>query len=240
MVKFTLQTLLYCLLAQIALAQKKVSIGLDLNIFQPNLNNIDKNSFSGYGHSVPDFTQKNCLGYAINGKVQIPIYKGVGIQTGLGLSKFQSQFHFNYIHPFTNWMVDENLNIKTIYFEIPLQLFYEITLSKKSSIIVSGGVSIRTLLNAKDNFNQIVIEEIFLTDAQNRYQKTLYSYRADLSYRYYIKSNQSVELGINFGKDNSFVKQKPISTEDFGFYKNLHASYYSQIGVSIRYFFHLL
>lgn len=219
-------------------AQKKITYGVGLDIFQTKLNNVDRENFSGYGHSVPGFKQNDRLGFGVNGIAHIPVYKGLGLETGLGLTRYQSQFNFKYYHSFSQQWMDEKFNIGLNYMRIPLNLYYDFSISKKSSIIISGGINFKLLLWADDNFDEIVFEEIGLPNTYKRYQHSILAYNANIAYQYKANNKNSFEIGLNLGKDfNAIAKNNPKYPENFGFYDNLHNATYSQYGISIKYFY---
>lgn len=220
-----------------AIAQKKISYGIGIDLFQTKLNNIDRESFSGYGHSVPDFTQSDKLGFGLNGLIRIPIYKTLGIETGLGFTRYSSHFHFQYKHFFTQSWVDARFNIGLQYIKVPFNFYYDFRLSKKSSFNVSCGMNIRLLLWVNDDLEETMVEEIGLPKKPKRYERILYGYSGSLSYRYNLNDKNRIELGLSFARDiNPMVNNKPKYPENFGFYANLHEATYSQFGIFLNYF----
>src|SRR5690625_1244519 len=91
-------------------AQKKFTYGVGVDIFQTKLNNVDRENFSGYGHSMPGFIQNDQLGFGATFLVQTPIYKNLSFETGLGITNFNSQFHFDYTHLITRDRKSTRLN----------------------------------------------------------------------------------------------------------------------------------
>src|SRR5690554_8022177 len=117
-------------------AQKKFTYGLGVDVFQTKLNNVDRENFSGYGHSMPGFTQNDQLGFGVIFLAQTPIYKNLSFETGLGITNFNSQFHFNYIDTFVGVIIpiDRKLNISLYYLNLPLKIAYNFPISPSSSI----------------------------------------------------------------------------------------------------------
>lgn len=232
-----LLVILSILIVENSFAQKKIIYGVGIDIFQTQLNNVDRENFSGYGHSVPYFTQKDRLGFGIKGIARMPIYKGLGVEGELEITRYQSQFHFEYRHVFSHLWMDHKFNIGLNYLRVPLNLYYDFRISSKSSILFSGGVSFKQLLWADDNFEKIMFEEINLPKIYNRYQCSILASQTSIAYQY--KSNKNTfEISFNIGKDfNSMAKNNSTFPENFGFYKNLHDATYSQYGLSLKYFF---
>ena len=217
-------------------AQKKFTYGVGVDIFQTKLNNVDRESLSDYGHSVPYFTQNDRLGLGINAMVRMPIYKGLGLETGLGLARYQSQFHFEYRHAFSQLWMDKKFNIGLNYLRMPLNLYYNFKISPKSSILISGGVNFKLLLWADDNFDKIVFEEVGLGKIYQRYNSTIINLLGNISYNYVLSKGAKIEIGLIVGQDISCItKRKPKAQAGFGFYRNLRNSHYSQYGLSIKY-----
>ncbi len=236
--KIIILTTILGLMTYSSVAQSKITYGVGVDVFQTKLNNVDRENFSGYGHSVPGFKQNDKLGFGVNGVVRIPVYKGLGIETGLGLARYQSLFHFEYYHSFSQQWMDEKLNIGLNYLRVPLNLYYNINVSKKSSIIISGGINMKVLLWANDNFDEIVFEEIGLPNVYKRYQSSILAYNAQVAYQYKASNKSRFEIGLNLGNDyNAMVKNNPKFPENFGFYANLHKAAYYQYGISLKYFF---
>src|SRR5690625_6461269 len=84
-------------------AQKKFTYGVGVDIFQTKLNNVDRENFSNYGHSMPGFIQNDQLGFGTTFLVQTPIYKILYFVKELGITYFISQFYFNYIIKITKY-----------------------------------------------------------------------------------------------------------------------------------------
>jgi hypothetical protein len=218
-------------------AQNKIRYGIGIDLFQTKLNNVDRETFNGYGHSVPDFTQNDKLGFGLNGLIRIAIYKRLGMETGLGFTRYSSQFHFQYNHFFTQRWVDAKFNIGLYYFKVPFNFYYDFRLSKKSSFNVSCGMNIKLLLWVNDDFEETMIEEIGLPKKSKRYEKIIYGYSGSLSYRYKLNNKNSFELGLHLGSHmNPVVNNHPSYPENFGFYANLRNANYSQYGLCLKYF----
>lgn len=158
----------------------------------------------------------------------------IGIETGLGLASYRSQFHFEYFHSFSQQWIDTQFNIGLNYLSAPLKLYYNRMVSNKSSIIISSGIHLKFLLWAEDNFDKIVFEKIGLPSVYSRYQSLVSTYYASIAYQYMSGNKNIFELSINVENDlNAIGKNDPI----FGFYANLRNATNSQFGISFKYCF---
>ncbi len=219
-----------------AFAQKKMTYGVGVDIFQTKLNNVDRENFSGYGHSVPGFTQNNQLGFGATFLVQTPIYKNLSFETGLGITNFNSQFHFKYIRQNTNDSVNTKLNISLFYAKAPLYLTYNLSLNKRSAISFSLGTDIRFLFLGDDNFQEIIYELINLGNPR-LYKILIFSPQISLGYSFKLKNNATIQLKGTGGLDLGKAMRPNNMIQGWGFYNNLFASHYTYYGLSLKYFF---
>lgn len=225
------------LVSTVSFAQK-ITYGIGMEVFQTKLNNVDRTNFVGYGHSVPDFTQTDGLGMGINAIVRVPVYKRWGIETGLGFTKYRSGFRFKYYQALSWQWMDVAFDIGLNSLKAPLNLFYDLRLTSRSSIVFCGGLDLKYLLWVNDNFDNIVFEDIGLPEPHKRYETLVYGYNATITFRYAFKNQKTLELGLNFAQDaNPVVNNRRSRADHYGFYRNLYDAYYSQIGVSMKYFF---
>jgi len=210
-------------------AQKKFTYGVGVDIFQTKLNNVDRENFSGYGHSMPGFIQNDQLGFGATFLVQTPIYKNLSFETGLGITNFNSQFHFKYIRKYTTDSVNTKLNISLFYVKVPLFITYNLPLNTQSAINFSLGVDLRFLFWEKDNYQEIIGEFINLPTA--RYNFFIPSINVKLGYtlnkKYRIETFAGIDLKKTVGKERGW----------WGFYKNLSTASYLNYGLSLKYFF---
>src|SRR5690554_279065 len=210
-------------------AQKKFTYGVGVDIFQTKLNNVDRENFSGYGHSMPGFTQNDQLGFGATFLAQTPIYKNLSFETGLGITNFNSQFHFNYIRKNTNDSVNMKLNISLFYAKVPIYLTYNLSLNKRSALSFSLGADLRFLFWEKDNYQEIIWEFIYLPRA--RYNFFIPSINVKLGYtlnkKYRIDTFIGIDIKNTVGKERGW----------WGFYENLSKASYQYYGLSLKYFF---
>src|SRR5690554_6209218 len=233
--KFTQRLLLIILLLHLSnmgiYAQKKITYGVGLDIFQTKLNNVDRENFSGYGHSVPGFKQNDKLGFGASFLASTPIYKNVSFETGLGITNFRSQFHFNYEHRFAGW-IDKKLNISLYYLKIPTRITYGIPINVKSKINFSLGAEMKFLLWGQDNYRDILYELVGFETSYNFFIPSVYT---AIGYSIKLKNAKKVQIEGYFGQDFTHAIGKERGF--WGFYKNLSIASYHNYGISIKYFF---
>jgi len=217
-------------------AQKKFTYGVGVDIFQTKLNNVDRENFSGRGHSVPYFTQNDRLGFGARFLAQIPIYKNLSLETGLGITNFNSQFHFNYVDTFVGVIIpiDRKLNISLYYLNLPLKIAYIFPLSSSSSIHASIGINSKFLIAHNDNYEKIIVELIGGQSGIQRYSRFVFSPQFNIGFSTKL-GKQIIRLDLMTGFDiGKFTDEK--KSWWFGFYQNLSTAHYSYYGLSLKYF----
>src|SRR5690606_37491148 len=130
------------------------------------LHNVDRENFSGYGQSVPGFIQNNRLGFGASFLINRKIKNRFSLETGLGITNFRTQFHFDYINQWNGRTVNETLYVSLFYAKIPLHFSYYFHVSNRSSTNVSLGADLRFLFFAHDNYQEIIYQLILLPTAR--------------------------------------------------------------------------
>lgn len=217
-------------------AQKKITYGVGIDIFQTKLNNVDRENFSGYGHSVPGFKQNDRLGFGATFLASKPIYKNLSFESGIGITNFRSQFHFNYIHSITNRLIDKKLNISLYYLKIPARITYYFPINVKSKINFSMGADIRCLFLGDDNFQETIYEHIYLGNPR-LYKILIFSPQISLGYSFKLKNDVAILLEGNGGIDLAKAMRPSNMIQGWGFYNNLFTAHYTYYGLSLKYFF---
>jgi hypothetical protein len=218
------------LLVSTLFAQKKITYGISLDIFQTKLNNVDRENFSGYGHSVPEFKQNDRLGFGLTFLASKPIYKNFSFETGLGGTNFNSQFLFRYYDQNRSDSVNTKFNISLYYLKIPLLISYNYPINSNSKLNFSIGADLRFLLLSNDNFDKI--NNYFINLGNNRYHLFIPSLITRIGYTANLKSNKRIRAEFFIGKDLN-----TIMTFRWGFYENLSTASYLNYGLSLQYFF---
>lgn len=230
--KTILLTSILGLMTYSSVAQSKITYGVGLDVFQTKLNNVDRENFNGYGHSVPGFTQNDHLGFGVNFLAQVPVYKNLSFESGLGICNFRSQFHFEYTHPITNHLVDEKLNISLYYLKVPIRVAYFLPLKIKSRFNFSLGADMKFLILGKDTYRDILYELVGFETSYNFFIPSIY---ANLGYSIKLNNEKKVQIEAHLGQDlkNTIGKERGF----WGFYKNLSSASYYNYGLSLKYFF---
>ncbi len=232
-------SLIFLMLSNVLLAQKKWQWGVGIDMFQTQLNNVDRENFSGYGHSVPGFTQNDRLGFGATFLMQCPIYKNLHFETGVGISNFRSQFKFDYIRNLAGISIpiDRQLDISLYYLRLPLFATYNLRLSPHSTINISLGVNTKFLFAHYDNYQKILVEFIGGQSGIYRYDRLIAAPEIRIGFSKQLNGQNSIRLESFYGFDTEkFVGNRGW----WGFYGNLSTAHYSYYGASLKYFFTLL
>lgn len=233
---------LFCLLALLAglyakplLAQHKINYGIRLGLFQTKLNHVDREHFSGYGYSAPGFIQNDRPGFTAHLLATKSIAKNISFETGLGVSTFRSQFHFDKLQH-VNRPTAPTLDIALYYLSVPLMFNYKIPLKRTAAFEVSLGPDIRCLLLGNDNYPEIIEEDIYLDGVRN-YKQLIISPQLAFGYSFRFNNDSQLRLAGNIGLDAQKAMRVKGVMSGWGFYSNLSTAYYTYYGLSINYFF---
>lgn len=241
--KFTQRLLLIILLLHLSnagtYAQKKITYGVGIDIFQTKLNNVDREHFSGRGHSVPGFEQNDQLGFGATYLASVPVFKNLAFETGLGITNFNSQFHFDYVDTFVGLTIpiDRKLNISLYYLNLPLKVAYNFPINPSSSIHASIGINSKFLFAYYDNYEKTIVEFIGGLSSIDRYRRLIFSPELSIGYSFKFNNERVIKFEITTSHDLNRMTSQKILKRSWGFYSNLQPAYYSNYGVRIKYFF---
>lgn len=222
------------LYAHCILAQKKITYGVGLDVFQSKLVNIDKENYSGHFLSVPYYKEKEPIyGLSPTIQVQYDINEKWHLMTGLGYIRHHSQFHFDYTD---NWnlKIETTLINKLHYLTIPILLNYNIWDNSKHSIDIGAGILNKVFIKAQSNFPDIIFEDMYVPLQGKSY---VLSSRIEMKYNFAFNSNSKASLLLFLSQDvTSYVSGVRIFQNTF-IHDNLGKSKYLFYGIGFRYFF---
>jgi hypothetical protein len=223
------------LFAYTAYAQNKTTYGIGLDVFQTRLHNVDRENYNGYGLSSPGFIQNDHMGLGTNFLIVFPINKKINLETGIGISLFRSQFHFDYTYQMPHREERYTLNIALFYAKLPLMLSYNVPIAPKLKLNIAGGFNTRILFASKDNYEDIIAT--FNGLPKTRYKLFIFSPQIALGYEHILKNKRKIRFEANAGYDlNNFTYSDSFILK-WGFYENLATANYGYYGMSIKYFF---
>lgn len=225
-------TICFVLIAPKGFAQKKITYGLGIDMFQAKLINIDKENYSGYFLSVPHYKEKTPIyGQSPTIQLQYDVNKKWHLLTGLGYIGHHSQFHFDYTDHW-GFKINDTLINKLHYLTIPILINYNVWNQSKSSIDIGAGVLNKVLIKAQSNFPDIIIEGMYIPLQGKNY---VLSSRIEMKYNLAFKNRSKASLLLFLSQDiTSYVSGVRIFQNTF-IHDNLGKSKYLFYGLGLRY-----
>lgn len=90
------------------------------------------------------------------------------------------------------------LKIQLSYLRIPLTVHYSVLKIKKSEINIYSGISLGMAIERKDNYQNIILEDILLPPAEKRYKNTDWAIPIGLNYKKELSSKIFANLGCEY------------------------------------------
>lgn len=127
------------------------------------------------------------------------------VTTGLEFSQQGQNINFK-----TNSSIPENNNVifktQLNYFRIPITIGYSILKFKKDELNINTGVSLGFVTKRVDNYQDIILEDILLPQAEKRYKDKDLAIPIGINYQRILTKQFSAIFGVEYlvGLTNSF------------------------------------
>jgi hypothetical protein len=153
----------------------------------------------------------------------------ISLATGLEYSQQGQNVNFNADSAFPP---NQILKIELNYARIPLTIDYSIFKMKKSELIVYSGISFGIAIKRKDNYQDIIPEQILLPPAEKRYKNKDWAIPVGLNYKSELTSKVFVNFGCEYlvGLTNAFSENGPST---FGVLSEFDNSRQSRLALNI-------
>jgi hypothetical protein len=174
------------------------------------------------------FSQVNKINISPSFRVRKPLSNRINIELGIGYLPISHSIQLNYNDPFPT----STLNINSHYLTIPIGLGYTLPVSKNSSFVAGLELNTGILLDASDNYQDIIFYDIALR--RKWYSKVVLNPLLFISYQNQLNHRDKIEFGFFISRSvNAFVQEDKA----WGFYHNLVSSRILRYGVQLKYFF---
>lgn len=209
----------------LSFCQTRIGIALKANtIFAEKISTEDFH----FGHSGKPFTQKKH--YSVNPYITLEreIYKKFSVQTGIGYNEENYSFRFLYVHQAMG-PVDRTFKLSAHYLSIPVLISRPIKLFRQLSLLPSVGFEHKLALASKNNYQDIIFEEVWII-------KDSYFRRFTLDAFLSLGLRNEFRSGAAF--DVSFFWRRGITgtfNGHIGFNKNLQTARGSFAGICAAY-----
>ncbi len=219
----------------ISIVHGQSKLGIQIEMGYNHLYGISSDTIVPYGFSGAENSAKK-IGYVSPSlRFRKAINNKVSIETGLGYLSLKHQIRLKYNYAFFQTYVDTTLQINLKYLSVPIICNYTTPISTNTSMIFSAGLNTGFLLSKKDNFEEIIFEEIAWIK-RDWYSKVVIAPCLSAAYQIGKKELGTMEIGLTaIGDVNSFVSQD----EGWGFYLNLQTARNLKYAIQLRYFFNL-
>lgn len=203
------------------MAQFKSGLGLEFSSF-----------LASPASKKANFSSQAKAGYGISIMKQFSLCKQWGIATGVGLSRFNTSFRYDYpsdVPEVVNgfWNVEAQLN----YIRVPVFATYELGLNSKSALNFSAGVNTRILISRQDKQDgNMLWAYVYLGED---YETTpIITPQIAVGYTRSFKNNTDLRLEAFAGQDaNNFVNRM------WKYRYGPGAGPMSSVGLNLRYSF---
>ncbi len=224
-----LVTICFVLIVPKGFAQKKFTYGVGLEFGYNHLTGVIAEELTHNGLSGNQFKQYSSASFSPFIYAQRNIINSHWmINFGLGYVGYHHYFDFKHQHRYDS-NINTSLKISWHYIQIPIALGYELKFNSHQSILFKMGPAVNILLKGKDNYLDIILEDIYVT-----YRKQPISFHGfgSIAYQHQLKNNALIQI-------SPFVKYelKAQHMLGWGFFKNLEKAKNLQIGFAVSYLF---
>jgi outer membrane protein with beta-barrel domain len=197
------------------------------------LRGISSDTIVPYGYSGAEYSVDDKFYASPSLRFRKNITSKISLETGLGYLPINQHIRLKYYYNLFRVNVDETLHIDLHYLSVPIACNYAIPVKNNSSFLLTAGFNTNFLISRKDNFQQIILEEIYFIK-RDWYTKVVFVPRLSAAYQTNVKDLGTAEIGLFVSRDfNPYVRKDKI----WGFYKNLRTARNFRYGIRLNYFF---
>lgn len=220
--------IILCLFLSIGAAGQRHSISIN---YKPSLTSFGKQtqSFKNFYFASrkgnKTFSNNANILYSYKASSKITVTSGLEYsQQGQNIS-----FNADSVHPSSNKVI---LKIELNYLRIPFTIHYSLFQMKKSELNIYSGISFGLATKRKDNYQNIILEDILLPTAEKRYKNKDWAIPIGVNYKKELTSKIFTSFGFEYhlGLTNAFSENK---ASKFGVLSEFDNSKQSKLALSI-------
>ena len=223
-----------CIFFSISAIGQKHSISIN---YKPSLTYFGRQTqsfdnyyfFSRNGDKTFNNSANILYSYKVSSKIRISI--------GLEYSQQGQNISFNAdsAFPSNNRRI---FNIELNYLRIPLAIGYSVFKLKKSELDIYSGLSLGFVTKRKDNYQNIILEDILLPPADKRYKNQDWAIPIGVNYQRALTKNTIAIFGVEYlvGLTNSFTEN---GASKFGVLSEFDNSKQKRLSINIGIGFNL-
>lgn len=149
----------------------------------------------------------NTFNNAVNILYSYNVSSKISITTGLEYSRQGQNINFNAdsVSPSDNKII---FKVELNYLRIPFTIGYSIFKINRSGLSIYSGLSLGIVIKRKDNYQNIILEDILLPPANKRYKNMDWAIPIGVNYQKGFTKNISANFGVEYlvGLNNSFAE----------------------------------
>lgn len=217
-----------CLFLTFSSFGQKQSISIN---YKPSFTYFGKQSQSFHNYYFASRKGNQTFNSSANILYTYKLSSRLSLTTGLEYSQQGQNINFNAdsAFPSNNRQI---LRIELSYLRIPLKVNYSILKIKKSELNIYSGISLGMAIKRKDNYQNIILEDILLPPAKKRYKNTDLAIPIGLNYKKELTSTIFANLGCEYllGLTNAFSEN---GASKFGVLSEFDNSKQSRLSLNI-------
>lgn len=223
-----------CILFSLSTNGQKHKITIN---YKPSLTYLGKQNQSFENYYFRARKGNNTFNNSVNVLYSYEISSKINLTTGLEFSNQGQNINFK-----INSVIPENNDVvfwtQLKYFRIPLTFGYSIFKMKKSQLNIHSGLSLGIATRRKDNYQNIILEDILLPPADKRYKNQDWAIPVGVNYQRVLTKNTNAILGVEYlvGLTNSFTEN---GASKFGVLSEFDNSKQKRLSINIGIGFNL-
>jgi Outer membrane protein beta-barrel domain len=199
--------------------------------YKPSLSYFGKQNQDFGTHYFSSRSGNRTYGTAADILYGYSIFRNVSVTTGAEYSQQGQNINFNLssgVTDYTSILFKTELN----YLRIPLIINYSLLKNKKNELSIYSGASLGIVTKRKDNYQDIILENILLPTAEKRYKDKDWAIPIGINYRRVVKAGIFVSLGAEYmhGLTDAFSKK---SFSKFGVLSQFDNSKQNRLSLSL-------
>jgi len=193
-----------CLILTVSAIGQKQSILIN---YKPSLTYFGKQSQSFHNYYFASRKGDQTFNSSVNILYNYKLSPRISFGTGLEYSQQGQNINFNADSAFPS-VNRQILKIELNYLRIPFTINYSILKMKKSELNIYSGISLGLAIKRKDNYQNIILENILLPPAEKRYKNKDWAIPIGVNYKKELTTKVFANFGCEYllGLTNAFTE----------------------------------
>ena len=213
-----------CFFLSLASFGQKHSISIN---YKPSISYFSEQNQSFDNSYFESRNGKNTFRSAINILYNYRLTSKFSLSSGIEYSEQGQNINLT-----SSWIGDRTFTTELNYLRVPLTLSYDVKFSAKNKLSFYSGLSLGFVIKRKDNYQNVIIEDILLPPAKKRYKYNDWAIPFGMAFQKNISKVIFANLGAEYllGLTNSFSEN---SASKFGALSEFSNSKQSRASLNI-------